>query len=276
MKAETRTDSPRCIWVDGELVDANTAVLRADDSAFSSGRGCYTTGRFEGGRIRFGERVVRRLGRDAHTLDLGKVDEALCLEGMVALGKAHFGDGAGVVRLQASRDGAGFLHLVGVARAVGAEPATWRAISPPFPHEGPAPYSGAKVSNHLLFAMAREQAVRAGVDEAALFDGEGFLIEGARSNFVLALGDGSLATPDLRRGGVAGVAREILLDEIPELEEADLHRRTLEEIRELIAVNAVRGACPVVALDGKPVGDGEPGPAALRLRKTLASAEGAV
>jgi branched-subunit amino acid aminotransferase/4-amino-4-deoxychorismate lyase len=273
MKAEARRGLPRSIWVDGELVDADTAVLRADDSAFSSGRGCYTTGRFEGGRVRFGERVIRRLGRDAHTLGLGKVDEALCLKGMVALGKAHFGDGEGVVRLQASRDGSGSLRLIGVARAVGPEPALWRAISPPFPHEGPAPYAGAKVTNHLLFAMAREEAVRAGVDEATLFDGEGFLIEGARSNFVVALGDGSLTTPNLRRGGVEGVAREILLETLPELEEADLHRRNLEEVRELIAVNAVRGACPVVELDGKPVGDGKPGPGVLRLREALASAQ---
>jgi len=266
-------DSAGSIWVDGELIDAGAAVVRADDSAFSSGRGCYSTGRFAGGRVRFGDRVVRRLARDARILDLGKVDETLCLAGMVTLGKAHFGSGEGVVRLQASRDGAGSLHLVGVARAVGPEPAEWRAISPPFPHEGRAPYSGAKVTNHLLFAMAREQAVRAGADEAALFDAEGFLIEGARSNFVLALGDGSLATPSLGRGGVAGVAREILLERLPEIAETELHRRTLGEAQELIAVNAVRGSRPVVELDGKPVGDGKPGPAALQLSEALASAE---
>ena len=57
------------------------------------------------------------------------------------------------------------------------------------------------------------------------------------------------------------------------LEEADLHRRTLEEARELIAVNAVRGARPVIELDGKPVGDGRAGPAALRLRKILEAVE---
>jgi branched-subunit amino acid aminotransferase/4-amino-4-deoxychorismate lyase len=265
-------DSPGLIWVDGELIDADEAAVRADDSAFSSGRGCYTTGRFTGGGVRFGERVVRRLARDACTLSLGEVDETLCLAGMVTLGEEHFGSGEGVVRLQASRDGAGSLHLVGVARTLGPEPDEWRAISPPFPHEGPAPYSGAKVTNHLLFAMAREQATRAGVDEATLFDAEGFLIEGARSNFVLALGDGSLATPSLRRGGVAGVAREILLERIAELVEAELHRGVLGEARELIAVNAVRGARPVVELDGKPVGDGRPGPAARRLREALDSA----
>jgi branched-subunit amino acid aminotransferase/4-amino-4-deoxychorismate lyase len=265
--------APGPIWVDGELRDAGTAVVRADDSAFSSGRGCYSTGRFAGGRVRFGERVVRRLARDALSLGLGKVDEALCLEGMVALGQAHFGDGEGVVRLQASRDGAGSLHVVGVSRALGAEPAQWRAISPPFPHEGPTPYSGAKVTNHLLFAMARDRAVRAGADEAVLFDEEGFLIEGARSNLVLARSNGSLATPNLVRGGVAGVAREILLERLPEIAETELHRRTLAEARELIAVNAVRGARPVIELDGQPVGDGGPGPAALRLGEVLASAQ---
>ena len=261
------------IWVDGKLVDANTATVRADDSAFSSGRGCYSTGRFAGGRIRFGERVVRRLARDARTLGLGEVSEALCLEGMVELGEAHFGDGEGAVRLQASRDGDGRLLLVGVARALGPEPLEWRAISPPFPHEGPAPYSGAKVTNHLLFAMARDRAVSAGVDEAVLFDGDGFLIEGARSNLLLARSDGSLATPSLRRGGVAGVAREILLEKLPEIAETDLHRNAVMEARELIAVNAVRGSCAVVELDGEPVGDGRPGPAAEQLREVLAGVE---
>jgi branched-subunit amino acid aminotransferase/4-amino-4-deoxychorismate lyase len=111
------------------------------------------------------------------------------------------------------------------------------------------------------------------VDEAALFDGEGFLIEGARSNFVLALGDGSLATPSLVRGGVAGVAREILLERLPEIAETELHQRALGEARELIAVNAVRGSRPVVELDGQPVGDGRPGPAARQLSEILASAE---
>jgi branched-subunit amino acid aminotransferase/4-amino-4-deoxychorismate lyase len=261
------------IWVDGNLLDADSAAVRVDDSAFSTGRGCYTTGRFVGGRLRFGERVVRRLARDARTLDLGEVDEALCLAGMTALGRARFGDGEGVVRLQASRDGAGSLHLVGVTRALGLDPAEWRAISPPFPHQGPAPYGGAKVTNHLLFAMARDRAVRAGLDEAVLYDGEGFLIEGARSNLVLAGSDGGLATPGLERGGVAGVAREILLERLPELEETEVRGRDLGKARELIAINAVRGARPVVELDGRPVGDGRTGPAARLLAGTLASEE---
>ena len=70
-----------------------------------------------------------------------------------------------------------------------------------------------------------------------------------------------------RHGGGAGGRQRL-----PEIAESDLHRRALGEARELIAVNAVRGASPVVELDGRPVGDGRPGPAALRLREILDSA----
>lgn len=243
--------------------------MGVEDSAFSSGRGCYTTARFAAGRIRFGERAVRRLARDARTLGLGEIDEDACLAGMLELGRANFGDAEGVVRLQASRDATGRPHLVGVTRALGPEPDAWRAISPSFPHEGPMPYAGAKVTNHLLFAMARDQAQRAGVDEAVLFDGAGFLIEGARSNLVVVERDGRMATPDLRRGGVAGLAREVLLERVPDLVASDLQRQSLAEARELIAINAVRGARPIIELDGRPIADGRIGPIALWLREIL-------
>ena len=42
--------------------------------------------------------------------------------------------------------------------------------------------------------------------------------------------------------------------------------------RELIALNSVRGARPVLELDGKPVGDGRPGPRAAELDSILAKA----
>jgi branched-subunit amino acid aminotransferase/4-amino-4-deoxychorismate lyase len=69
------------------------------------------------------------------------------------------------------------------------------------------------------------------------------------------------------------VAREILLERVPEIAETELRRRSLEEARELVAVNAVRGALPVVELDGEPVGDGRTGPAAMRLQEALSSTQ---
>ncbi len=45
--------------------------------------------------------------------------------------------------------------------------------------------------------------------------------------------------------------------------------RTLRAAQEIIAVNAVRGARPVVELDGAPVADGRPGPWSERFAEAL-------
>ena len=193
----------------------------------------------------------------------------MCREALRALARAAFGSGRGVVRLQASRDGAGGVHLVGVPRALGPEGAPWTARVAAFAHHGPAPWGGAKVSGHPLLALARDAARTAGADEALLLDAAGYLVEGSRSSLVLVTADGALVTPPLRRGGVSGVARGLLLQAERELHEADVSREGLATARELVAVNAVRFAVPVTTLDGRPVGNGRPGPAAARLARLL-------
>jgi branched-subunit amino acid aminotransferase/4-amino-4-deoxychorismate lyase len=255
-------------------VPIDARALRPDDSAFSAGRGCYTTARFRGGRIRFLERHSARLARDARRLGIGSVDPARVAEALAATGRANFaeapGGGDGVVRVQASRDGAGALHLTAVPRSAGPEPAVWRACTAPMPHEGPMPWSGAKVSNHLLFALAGDHARAAGCDEALLLDRHGYLVEGSRSNLLVVGKDGRLATPDLARGGVAGVGLEVLRERVPEISVRHVPQGELLELRELIAVNAIRGPKPIVSLDGREIGDGRPGPISRRLAECFA------
>ncbi len=72
-----------------------------------------------------------------------------------------------------------------------------------------------------------------------------------------------------RRGAVRGVARSILMHALPELVEADVAGEDLRAADELIAVNAVRGAHPIVALDGLPIAGGNPGPWAAQLALLL-------
>jgi branched-subunit amino acid aminotransferase/4-amino-4-deoxychorismate lyase len=227
----------------------------------------------EDGRTRFEARHLERLARDAPSLGLTAPDPEACREALRTLGRAAFGSGCGVVRLQVSRDGAGAPHLAGVARELGPEGAPWTALLAPFPHPGPAPWGGAKVSGQPLIALARDAARAAGADEAVLLDAAGFLVEGARSNLVVVTADGAWVIPPLQRGGVSGVARALLLEREPGLREADVSREALATARELVAVNAVRGAVPVVRLGGRPLGDGRPGPAAARLARCLADAD---
>jgi D-alanine transaminase len=69
---------------------------------------------------------------------------------------------------------------------------------------------------------------------------------------------------------VAGIARAVALERVPELAERSLGERELRAAREIVALNSVRGARPVTRLDGARVGDGRPGPWAGRLAAALA------
>jgi branched-subunit amino acid aminotransferase/4-amino-4-deoxychorismate lyase len=260
-------------WLDGRLLPGGEARLPLDDSAYQSGLGCYTTTRWQGGRARFAARHAARLVRDAAALGLGALEPAAPLAAFEELGHAAFGGEEGVLRLQVSRSADGTTRLVGVARPTGAEPAAWTAIVAPFAHEGPGPWGGAKHTGHPRVALARAAARAADCDEALLFDAAGRLVEGARTSLVVVRGDGRLVAPPLARGGVRSVAREIVSQAEGELAETDLLLPDLLLAREIVALNAVRGAAAVVRLAGRQVGDGAPGRHAVRLREVIARAE---
>lgn len=243
MGADCGNALPR--WIDGRLLPAERAFVAADDTAFLEGRGCYTTARFAAGRVRHALRHAQRLVRDARLLGIGELDEAGCARALLELGGAAFGAGEGIVRLQASRDARGEPHLVGIPRPLGRLREVWSALAAPFPHPGPSPWSAAKASGQLHHALARDAAREGGADEALLFDAANRLVEGSRSSVFLVQGDGALITPPLARGGVAGIARAIVLERVPEAAERDATRAMLAQAHEIIAVNAVRGALPL-------------------------------
>jgi branched-subunit amino acid aminotransferase/4-amino-4-deoxychorismate lyase len=256
--------------VDRRLEPLERAVVRGDDSAFTEGRGCYTSARVEAGRPRFADRHVARLLRASRELRIGPLDESMVRRALEELARAAFGDGDGAVRLQASRDGDGQPHLVGVPRELGPERTAWRAILVPVAHGGAGLAAGLKVSSRLTLALAGEAADDAGVDEALLLDGAGRLVEGARSNVMLDVGDGRLTTPPLELGAVSGVSRQVVIERVPDVVEREVTRDELRGATEVIAVNAVRGACSIVDIDGRAVGDGRPGPWRARLAEVLA------
>jgi branched-subunit amino acid aminotransferase/4-amino-4-deoxychorismate lyase len=260
---------PVC-WLDGQLVPIEAPVIRADDSAFTEGRGCYTSVRIAAGRPRFVDRHARRLQRGAQDLRLGAIEATAVQRALVELAAAAFPDGEGIVRLQASRDGDGRLHLVGLPRAVGVEKDEWSAITAPFAHGGSPLSRGHKLTNRLILALAADAAEAAGVDEALLFDAADRLVEGYRSNLFVVAGAGELATPGLAQGAVSGIARDLVIERVPGVLQREIHKGELGEASEVIAVNAVRGACPITRLDGGRVGEGRPGPWSARLADALA------
>ena len=258
---------PVC-WLDGRIRPIEQAAIRADDLAFTEGRGCYTTALIRGGKARFADRHLRRLTRGAAALNLGQVDPHSVMHCFRDLARAALPDGSGIIRLQVSRDPTGATHLVGLPRALGNQPPTWTAITAPLHHEGPIVPGGHKLTNRVVLALAADAKTRAGADEALLYDAEGHLVEGVRSNIVLVDAQGSFATPPLSRGPVAGIAREIAMALLPELRERDLYAGDVATAQEVLAINSVRGARPIVLLDGRAVGRAD-GPGLERLSELL-------
>jgi branched-subunit amino acid aminotransferase/4-amino-4-deoxychorismate lyase len=75
----------RLCWADGELLPLEIPVVRADDSAYSEGRGCYPTVLIQAGRPRFAARHARRLVHGAAELGLGQLESGAVLRAIAEL-----------------------------------------------------------------------------------------------------------------------------------------------------------------------------------------------
>jgi branched-subunit amino acid aminotransferase/4-amino-4-deoxychorismate lyase len=266
-----QVDSIRVCWVDGAIVPTNQAVVRADDSGFAEGRSCYTSVRIAEGQPRFADRHTARIRDGAHALRLGELSAETVRRALDELAAKALPGGEGVIRLQASCDREGGIHLIGVARGLGDDKAVWSAIIPSRSHDGASLLMGQKTTSRLTLALAAEEAKMAGADEAVLLDAEENLVEGARTNILIASPDGSLSTPPIASGAVAGIARSIAIERVAEIKERVISKPELLAAAEIIAVNAVRGARPITRLDGQIVGGGSPGGWSARLAAILAA-----
>ena len=99
-----------------------------------------------------------------------------------------------------------------------------------------------------------------------LFNSQDILVVGA---------DGVLTTPDLGLGAVMGIAQQILHDNLNEIDEIETRAIRVHEVcdaREVIATNAVRGACAIASIGELTISDGRPGTWCKRLQEILANA----
>ncbi|MBU1377961.1 MAG: D-amino-acid transaminase [Alphaproteobacteria bacterium] len=120
-------------------------------------------------------------------------------------------------------------------------------------------------------ALAKQKAREAGAVEAWYVDDLGLVTEGASSNAWIVDGDGILRTRDTNANILRGVTRLSLLDLAREaglkVEERPFTPDEARAAKEAFITGAGTLVLPVIAVDGKPVGDGSPGPVAQRLRR---------
>ncbi len=119
-----------------------------------------------------------------------------------------------------------------------------------------------KATALLGSVMMRIAARDAGADDAILHR-DGLLTEAAASNVFLAV-DGVVHTPPLSASLLAGVTRDFILELLAELDVpvqvAAVPLGLLEAAEEIWTSSSTRELMPVVRLDERPVGTGEPGP----------------
>ena len=122
-----------------------------------------------------------------------------------------------------------------------------------------------KTTGLLANAMAKTEARNKGAFEAWFIDRNGFVTEGASTNAWIVTGEGVLVTRDLSQNILAGVTRLGVLSALAAQGANAVEERafTLEEAftaREAFITSASGGVPPVTSIDGRPVGEGKPGP----------------
>jgi len=278
------------IWMDGELVawdDANVHVL-------SHGLH-YGTGAFEGIRAYetdSGTAVFRltehteRLARSCKALGIPvdwTVDELvkaskelLSLNGLtsgyirplVFYGTGSMGlnpAGASVHTIIATWEWGAYLGEEGVANGIRVKVSSWRRIG----HDALMP--NAKLTGgYVNSVLAKQEALRAGYDEALMLNSEGFVAEGSGEN-LFVIRDGVVRTPPVTAGVLDGLTREsvmtLLRDDGYEVVETNIARTDLYYADELFFSGTAAEVTPVREVDDRPVADGRPGPVTKRAQQ---------
>jgi D-alanine transaminase len=118
--------------------------------------------------------------------------------------------------------------------------------------------------------LAKQTAKEAGAVEAWFVDQDGFVTEGASTNAWIVDQRGRLRTRDTSANILRGITRQTLIDVAREAQFAvDEAPFTVEEAlhaKEAFITAASAFVLPIVRIDSQPIGDGRPGPVALRLR----------
>ncbi|MBK5914176.1 D-amino acid aminotransferase [Rhodocyclus purpureus] len=124
-----------------------------------------------------------------------------------------------------------------------------------------------KVISLVANVLARQQAVDVGSVEAIMLR-DGLLSEGAASN-IFVVKDGVLLAPPKDWRMLPGITYDVVLELAArhgmKFEVRDIAEAELRAADELWMTSSTKEVLAIVTLDGQPVGDGRPGPAAQQM-----------
>lgn len=125
-----------------------------------------------------------------------------------------------------------------------------------------------KSLNYLNNILAKIEGLQAGVVEAIMLNQEGYVAECTGDN-IFVVKDGALITPPAHAGILEGITRQVVIELAMELDvEVKLQQLTRFDLYvadECFLTGTAAEIVPVVKIDRRTIGDGEPGDITLRL-----------
>ncbi len=267
------------VYVNGRYVPRAEAVVSVFDAGFGLGDGVWEGLRLVNGRIISLQAHLDRLYEGARSIaiDIGLTREQLTAALMETLARNGMTDGAHL-RLMVTR---------GVKRTVNQDPRF--AIGPPTivivaEYKTPRPESKARglalftstfrtsgpdvfdlrLNSHsrLNLIQALIQAIHAGADEALMLDPRGFVASCNSTNFFIVRGSelwtstGAYSFKGITQASVAAAWRAAG----GTVREGDFTLAQVYSADEAFVTGTLGGVTPVVRVDGRVIGRGEPGP----------------
>jgi 4-amino-4-deoxychorismate lyase len=273
----------------GIVTDPALMIIPFDDHMVHRGHGIFDTAAIEAGKIYDLEAHLDRFIRSARNskLTLPSRDE---MRDIIVRTTAASGRREGSIRYWASA-GPGSL---GLAPAAGAEPGffvmisaglaypdTWytqglRVMTTTYPIKPPL-YAITKSVTYLPNVLMQMEAQERGLDNGVFIDEAGNVGESSNMNVAFVSADGALQHPKfdhilsgctslrLLELATALQARKV----IKGIEVRDIPVAEARAAREMLLIGSSVKVAPIVEWDGKPIGDGKPGPVARALRDLL-------
>ena len=273
---------PRIAYVNGAYVPLEDASVHIEDRGYQFADGIYEVVLRVGGRFWDLEGHLKRWARSLSELEIRAPISEAALRTVIAklVEKNRLGDC--MIYMQATRGVASRNHpfpatdtapaLVLTAKPIDLEKLNARAskgvavITRPDIRWGRVDI---KTVGLLPNCLAKEAAVRENAVEAWLVK-DGKVTEGSSSNAWIVDDKGQLITHPLGHEILGGITRQTVIACAESLQMKVVERAfTVDEAlkaREAFITSAMNLVTPVIAIDGKKVGEGAPGPVAARLR----------
>jgi D-alanine transaminase len=271
----------RIVFLNGAFVPAEDARLSIMDRGFLFSDGIYEVSAVLDGRLVDNDAHLARLDRSLGEIGITSPYSHAEWTAFQADLVRRNGLAEGIVYIQVTRGVAerAFTFARDLTPTVVMFTQVMRLIGAPLAEKGSAVITvpdirwrrrDIKSVGLLAQVLAKQQAMEAGAAEAFMIE-DGFVTEGGSSSVFLITKDRAIVTRPLSNAILSGITRAAVMRLAAE------HGLTIEEraftIAEALAgeevfyTSASSFVIPVVSIDGKPIGDGQPGALVMRLRE---------